>query len=124
VGKTRAIGFALGVLLVSSGPAVAPLHAGSAIADAPGPAACAPLAPSAIALGCANESRDWLGVSFLARDPLAAPRPGATRDAAPSLVAERLDAASELASVPEPLPLFGLGLGLAILAVARRAHSG
>ena len=123
MGGARTIGFALAALLASSDTAVAPPYAASEPPRDSAP--CAPVAPSAIALDCAP-ARDWIGASILAGDPLAAVRFAAPHDASPSPVAERL-AATDLAPVPEPAPLFGLALGLAGFAIARAAkatHSG
>jgi hypothetical protein len=116
VGRVHAIGFALGVALASSGPALAPspaLEAPRAVDP------CDALAASEIALDCLPAAGPWLDTSFLALDPL-----GLAPIAAPVVVSlpplgERLHSAS-FAQVPEPAALLALGLGLGALAVLRR----
>ena len=111
MGSARAIGLALAALLVSSGPAVAPLEPPEARTDS----VWAERAPSEIALACTTP----IEAGLLAPDPFAMNLSEPVAAVAPLLRAERVEAV-ELAAVPEPTALLGLGFGLVGFAAIRR----
>jgi hypothetical protein len=115
VGRVHAIGFALAVSLVASGPALAPSPS-AAVADTPAP--CDPRTPYEIALDCDPATFSHLDNSFLALDALA-PTPLEARAASLPAYAEGLRA-NALAPIPPPVALLTLALGLGALATLRR----
>lgn len=116
MGRVHAIGFALMVSLVASDPALAPSPA-AAVADASAP--CDPSAPSDIELDCAPATPSWFDNSFLALDLLGPARFEAQPVASLPSFAEELRTGT-VASVPEPVALLTLALGVGALATLRR----